>query len=398
MPPKKVVKEEKLLLGRPSNNLKIGVVGLPNVGKSTFFNAITNSAVAAENYPFCTIEPEESRVAVPDERFDDLCRIYKPASKVPAYLTVIDIAGLVKGAASGAGLGNAFLSHVRSVDAIFHVVRAFSDPEVTHVEGEIDPIRDMEIIHNELRLKDLEVLKKYVETGERAVTRLGTGGTAADKEKKEEIAILKKVLEFLEAGNDVRKGNWTNKEVEVINQQHFITAKTVIYLANVSEKDYIRRKNKFLPKIKEWIDNNNPGDLLIPFSASFEHGLTLMEPEAKAEHLKSHNAVSILPKIIVSGYTGLRLIYFFTAGADEVRAWTIRKGTKAPQAAGTIHTDFERGFIMAEVFGYDSLKEFGTEAAVKAAGKYTQKGKEYVVGDGDIIFFRFNVTADKKKR
>ncbi|OLY83371.1 Obg-like ATPase 1 [Smittium mucronatum] len=397
MPPKKVVKQDKVLLGRPSNNLKIGVVGLPNVGKSTFFNAITNSSVAAENYPFCTIDPEEARVAVPDERFDWLVQHYKPASKVPAYLTVIDIAGLVKGAADGAGLGNAFLSHVRSVDAIYHVVRAFSDPDVVHVEGDIDPVRDLEIIHNELRLKDIEMLKKTIDTLEKKL-RTGSGGSAGDKSKKDELEFLKTLLKYLEDGNDVRDGDWNNKEVEFINAQQLITAKPVIYLANVSEKDYIRRKNKYLPLIKGWIDEKHPGDLLIPFSGVFEHGLTLLDAPAKKESLTELGTVSVLPKIIVSGYSNLQLTYFFTAGPDEVRAWTIRKGTKAPKAAGVIHTDFERGFIMAEVFNYNDIHELGSEAAVKAEGKYQQKGKDYVVGDGDIIFFKFNVTADKKKR
>ncbi|CAG8673598.1 13765_t:CDS:2, partial [Ambispora leptoticha] len=213
MPPKKVVKEEKVLLGRPSNNLKIGVVGLPNVGKSTFFNAITKSAVAAENYPFCTIDPEESRVAVPDERFDWLCELYQPASRVPAYLTVIDIAGLVKGAATGAGLGNNFLSHIRAVDAIFHVVRGFSEEDVIHVEGELDPIRDLEIIHNELRLKDEEFLTRRVEDLSKVTARLGKAPSAADKAKKEELDVSQKLLKLVsEENKDVRKANWTNKE------------------------------------------------------------------------------------------------------------------------------------------------------------------------------------------
>ncbi|KAJ1973346.1 Obg-like ATPase [Dimargaris xerosporica] len=396
MPPKKQVKEEKVLLGRPSNNLKIGVVGLPNVGKSTFFNTITNSAAAAENYPFCTIDPEESRVSVPDSRFDWLCQHYKPASKVPAYLTVIDIAGLVKGAAGGEGLGNAFLSHVRAVDAIFHMVRAFDEADVVHVEGDVNPTRDMEIIHDELRLKDMEFLTKHIEQLSKATARGGNKGSTADKAKKEELEVAKKVLEWIEGGSDVRKGDWTNKEVVVINSLLLLTAKPVIYLVNLSERDFIRKKNKYLVQIKEWVDKNNPGDLLIPFSGALESRLAGMDAEAREAELKSLGTNSSLPKIVVAGYQALQLVYFFTGGPDEVRAWTIRKLTKAPQAAGTIHSDFERGFIMAEVMKYTDLVEAGSEAAVKAAGKYHQKGKDYMVEDGDIIFFKFNVTASKK--
>lgn len=398
MPPKKEVPEAKPLLGRPSNNLKIGVVGLPNVGKSTFFNAITNSNVMAENYPFCTIDPTESRCAVPDPRFDSLCEMYKPASKVPAYLSVIDIAGLVKGAAAGEGLGNAFLSHIKAVDAIFHMCRAFSSDEIAHVEGEVDPIRDMEIIREELRLKDIEHLQKALEMAKRA---LRTNET--DKMKVLEYETIVKMLDMLTVQKkDIRHGDWAAKEIDVINALFPITAKTVVYLANVSEEDYIKKKNKWLPKMKEWIDANSPGDILIPFSGTFEQKFASAAsegPEALDEFKKScGNTVSVLPKIIVAGYAALHLGYFFTAGHDEVRAWTIRKGSKAPQAAGVIHTDFERGFIMAEVMKYDDLKAAGSEAAVKAAGKYHQKGKEYVVEDGDIIFFKFNVTAPANKK
>ncbi|CAO3613013.1 unnamed protein product [Mucor hiemalis] len=393
MPPKKAVKEEKTMLGRPSNNLKIGVVGLPNVGKSTFFNALTNASAAAENYPFCTIDPEESRVSVPDERFDWLCKHYKPAKEIPAFLTVIDIAGLVKGAASGAGLGNAFLSHIKAVDAIFHVVRAFDEADVIHVEGELDPIRDMEIIREELRLKDEEFLTKQATELANAARRIGNGGNAQDKLKKEEAATVAKVLEWVKEGKDVRHGTWTNKEIDVINGLHLITAKPVIYLANLSEKDFIRKKNKWLPKIKAWIDANSAGDPMIPYSGAYEYRLTLSEPEEKIAIQKETGAPSVLPKIIVMGYAALQLIYYFTGGPDEVRAWTIRKNTKAPGAAGVIHSDFERGFIMAETMKYEDLKELGSEGAVKAGGKYMQKGKEYVVEDGDIIFFKFNVTA-----
>ncbi|RIB24743.1 GTP-binding protein YchF [Gigaspora rosea] len=397
MPPKKVVKEERILLGRPGNNLKIGIVGMPNVGKSTFFNAITKSAVAAENYPFCTIDPEKARVAVPDPRFDWLCEVYNPASKVPAYLTVIDIAGLVRGAASGEGLGNNFLSHIQAVDAIFHVVRAFSEEDVTHVEGELDPIRDLEIIHNELRLKDEEFLVKKVESLEKVAGRSGKGGSAADKARKEELEIIQKVLKLVqEEKKDVRKGDWNNKEVAVINTLQLLTAKSVIYLVNLSEKDYIRKKNKWLAKIKAWIDENNPGDLLIPMSAALEYRLSTLETNEEREALlKSLETQSALPRIIIAGYQVLQLIYFFTCGPDEVKAWTIRRATKAPQAAGVIHQDFEKSFILAEVMRYEDLKEHETEAAVKAAGRYLQKGKDYVVEDGDILYIRAGL-ANKK--
>ncbi|CAO3592563.1 unnamed protein product [Absidia cylindrospora] len=362
------------------------------------FNALTNASAAAENYPFCTIDPEESRVAVPDARFDWLCKHYKPAKEIPAFLTVIDIAGLVKGAASGAGLGNAFLSHIRAVDAIFHVVRAFDEPDVIHVEGELDPLRDMEIIREELRLKDEEFLSRQVTELGAAVKRVGHGGNAADKARKEELVVVEKVFEHVKAGKDVRHGTWSNKEVDIINSLHLITAKPVVYLANVSERDYLRKKNKWLPKIKGWIDENSNGDLMIPYSGAFEYGLSLKTPEEKAEALKEANAVSVLPKIIVAGYSALQLVYYFTGGPDEVRAWTLRKNTKAPQAAGVIHSDFERGFIMCEVMKYEDLHELGSDNAVKANGKYMQKGKEYIVEDGDICYFKFNVTAPAKKK
>ncbi|KAI8807929.1 P-loop containing nucleoside triphosphate hydrolase protein [Cladochytrium replicatum] len=408
MPPKKDAKVEKPMLGRPSNNLKMGIVGLPNVGKSSFFNALTNSSARAENFPFCTIDPEESRVAVPDPRFDWLCDFYTPSSKVPAYLTVIDIAGLVKGAHEGQGLGNAFLSHIKAVDGIFHLCRAFEDSDVTHVEGDLDPVRDLKIIHEELRLKDEDFINKQVEGRQREVSRLGQGGTAADKAKKEEFEILKKVQKWVcEDKKDARDGDWNGKEIEVINQMYLLTAKPVVYLVNLSERDYVRKKNKWLVKIKQWIDENHPGDILIPYSGAMECTLsekeTADEKEAYLRELQTKfespiPVTSVLPKIIVTGYQALQLIYFFTGGPDEVRAWTIRKQTKAPQAAGVIHSDFEKGFVMAEVMTYEDLKSAGSEAAVKAAGKYVQKGKEYVVQDGDILYFKAGRITDSKKK
>jgi obg-like ATPase 1 len=396
MPPKAAPEPVvKPLLGRPSNNLKMGIVGLPNVGKSTFFNAVTNSAARAENFPFCTIDPEESRVAVPDARFDWLCTEYKPKSKIPAYLTVIDIAGLVKGAASGQGLGNAFLSHIRAVDGIYHVVRAFSGEEVVHVEGEVDPTRDLEIIREELRLKDIEFLTKSVD-----MARKGIRGHENDKVRKFELDTLEKLLKWVEVDQrEIRHGDWSPKEIEeILNPLQLLTAKSAVYLVNLSEDDYTRKKNKWLPKIKAWIDANSAGDPMIPFSGALEHALSTMGSADREKFLTEKTITSALPKIILAGYQALQLIYYFTSGADEVRAWTIRRGTKAPGAAGVIHTDFERGFIMAEVMRFIDLKELGDENSVKGAGKYHQKGREYVVEDGDIIYFKFNVGNSGKKK
>lgn len=398
MPPKKVQEpERKPLIGRVGTNLRVGIVGIPNVGKSTFFNVLTKSAVAAENFPFCTIDPNESRVPVPDERFDYLCEYFKPLSKVPAFLNVVDIAGLVKGASEGQGLGNAFLSHISACDAIFHLCRAFEDDDVTHVEGEVNPVRDLEIIGEELRLKDEEMLVKNLEKLERTVVRGG------DKKMKPEFDVLMKVKGVLvDQKQHIRFADWHVNDIDVLNKYLFLTSKPMIYLVNLSEKDYIKKKNKWLVKIKEWVDKNDPGAIIIPFSGAFEHRLVEMEdPELRKKYCEDNKVTSALDKIIVQGYKALQLEYFFTSGPDEVKAWTIQKGTKAPQAAGKIHTDFEKGFIMAEVMKFTDFKEEGSEASVKAAGKYRQQGRNYVVEDGDIIFFKFNAGAglkDAKKK
>jgi len=392
MPPKKpVVPEAKPLIGRVGTNLKVGIVGLPNVGKSTFFNVLTKSQAQAENFPFCTIDPNESRVPVPDARFDFLCDYHKPASKVPAFLNVTDIAGLVKGAAEGQGLGNAFLSHIKACDALFHMTRAFEDDDVTHVEGDVNPIRDLEIINEELRLKDIEAANAAFDK----IAKLFERG---DKKYQQEYATLVKVKDLLEnQKKHLRFADWDGKDIIELNRHLFITTKPMLYLVNLSVKDFIRKKNKWLLKIKEWVDKNDAGAMLIPFSGAYELDIVGLDDAAKEAYIAEHKCNSALDKIIVQGYKALQLEYYFTCGPDEVKAWTIQKGTKAPQAAGRIHTDFEKGFVMAEVMKFLDFKEEGSESACKAGGKYHQRGRNYVVEDGDIIFFKFNTGGLKKK-
>lgn len=387
-------KEDKPILGRPGNNVKMGIVGMPNVGKSTIFNVLSNLNVPAENYPFCTIDPNQSRVPVPDKRFDFLCQFYKPKSEVPAVLGITDIAGLVKGAHEGKGLGNAFLSHIFAVDGIYHLCRAFDSTEIEHVEGSVDPTRDMDIIGSELRFKDLERVNDKIEQLDKIVKR----GLDKTNKSKDELVVMTKVKEMLEANKDVRVGDWTAKDIDFLNQMMFLTAKPVVYLVNVSEKDFLRQKNKWFKDIHEWVKKNSPGAPIIPFSAEFEAKVSTMPDDEKQRFCDENKAQSMLSKIITNGYHCLDLIHFFTSGEDEVRAWTIRNGTKAPQAAGVIHTDFEKGFICAETMAFDDFKEHGSESAVKAAGKYKTQGKTYVVQDGDIMYFKFNVTAPPKKK
>ncbi|CAO3677739.1 unnamed protein product [Rhizopus stolonifer] len=388
---KKDIVQEKAILGRPSNNLRMGIVGLPNIGKSSLFNTMTNSSVPAENYPFCTIDPAEARVQVPDDRLDWLVNAYQPKKITPAHLTVVDIAGLVKGASQGAGLGNAFLSNVSSVDAIYHLVRAFDNDDITHVEDTVNPVRDLEIIQNELRIKDEEML-------ERQLTEVGKQASRESKKsslglsKREELNIIESLAEFMAKGKDIRKGEWNGTEVNVINSLHLLTAKPMIYLCNMSEEDVETKENRWLPDITHWVEHNNPGDLIIPLSVPLEAKLAAMS----AQEIQSVGLESQLPKIILAGYKALDLIHYFTCGPQEVRAWTVRNNSKAPQAAGVIHTDFERGFISADIMKIDELQQLGSEAAIKSAGKYLQKGKEYVMEDGDIVHFKFNVTNKKK--
>lgn len=396
MPPKKKnVQEKPILLGRPGNNLKSGIVGLANVGKSTFFQAITRCPLGnPANYPFATIEPEEARVIVPSPRFDALCQLYKPKSEVPAFMTIYDIAGLTKGAHAGEGLGNNFLANIRAVDAIFQVVRCFDDSDIIHVNDEVNPYADLEIILDELRLKDIEFATKHLEAIDKITKR---GGQSLEvKQKKEEAELVKRIIELLENRQRIANQKWTQKEVEAINTMFLLTAKPCIYLINLSEKDYIRKKNKHLLKIKEWVDVHSPGDLIIPISVCLEEKLAGMASEEERDaYCKEIGATSALPKIIVAMRQKLDLISFFTSGPDEVREWTIRKWYTAPQAAGTIHTDLERTFIQAQVIKYEDLIEYKDEVAVRTAGKLMMKGKDYFVEDGDVIYVK---AADGKAR
>jgi obg-like ATPase 1 len=388
---KKEEQPKKVLLGRPGNTLKMGIVGLPNVGKSSTYNLLSKLSVPAENYMFCTIEPNKAKVEVPDERFDKLVEIYKPQRNVPASLTILDIAGLVKGASQGQGMGNSFLSHVQSVDGIYHVVRAFDDEEVQHYEGEVDPIRDLDIIQYELMEKDKSILTKNIEDLEKTIARTN------NKEMKEDKAVLDKVMELYNNNNNVRDVDWNYKEIDILNKYLFFTAKPVVYLVNISEQDYIKKKNKWLGKIQAWIKAHGGGKI-IPYSVAYEKKVFEASPEEKEKIIKETGADSALGKIIKEGYHALDLIHYFTSGEDEVKCWTIRKGNKAPQAAGVIHTDFERGFISAEVTKFDDLMTHKSENEVKKAGLVRTEGKNYEVQDGDIIYFKFNVSDPKKKK
>ncbi|CAL1680336.1 unnamed protein product [Lasius platythorax] len=369
-----------------TNTMKKKINPYVSLPKYTSYKSSTNQSLSYAS----------RRVPVPDARFDYLCEYFKPASKVPAFLHVMDIAGLVKGAAEGLGLGNNFLSHIGACDGIFHLCRAFEDDDVTHVEGDVNPVRDLDIISEELRLKDVEFLNVHLEKLGKLVVR------GNDKKLKPEYETLLKVKGVLaDEKKHIRFADWSANDIEVLNKYLFLTSKPIMYLVNLSEKDYIRKKNKWLIKIKEWVDKNDPGAVLIPFSGIFENKILDMDEAGRAKYFEEHKVTSALDKIIVQGYKALYLQYFFTAGHDEVKAWTIQKGTRAPQAAGKIHTDFEKGFIMAEVMKFDDFKNEGSEAAVKAAGKYRQQGRSYIVEDGDIIFFKFNAGAglkDAKKK
>ncbi|MGL5151579.1 MAG: redox-regulated ATPase YchF [Clostridium sp.] len=365
--------------------MKLGIVGLPNVGKSTLFNAITKAGAESANYPFCTIEPNVGVVSVPDKRLDVLEKMYNTKRKVYTAVEFYDIAGLVKGASKGEGLGNKFLSHIREVSAIVHAVRCFDDGNVVHVEGSVDPIRDIETINLELIFADLEVLERRMEKG----VKLSRSG---DKKAKAEYEIMEKVKEHLEKNLPIRTLETTEEEAEFIKTLFMITSKPVLYSCNISEDDMMagNLNNDYVQTVKEYAQNE--GSEVVVVCAKLEEELSGLEDDEKAEMLEEYGLQEAgLDKLIRAGYKLLGLISYLTAGVQEVRAWTIKDGTKAPEAGGKIHSDIERGFIRAEIVGYDALLECGSEAKAKEKGLYRLEGKEYVMKDGDVVNFRFNV-------
>ena len=369
--------------------LKAGIVGLPNVGKSTLFNAITNSHVEAANYPFATINPNTRIVSVPDERLDFLVNIFKPERTIPATIEFYDIAGLVRGASKGEGLGNQFLSHIRECDAIVEVVRCFTNADIIHVEGDVDPIRDIEVINLELVMADLDTVTKRIEKIENKARIL------KDKDSVLEMSALTPLKETLEQGFAARTVKLTSEQEEVVKNYHLLTKKPIIYVANVGEEDLMDIDNceNYL-KVKEYADKENNG--VIPVSCEIESQLSELSKEEKKEFLADLGIKDGgLSQLIKATYRLLNLSTFFTVGADECRAWTFTNGMSAPNCAGIIHTDFEKGFICAEVYPYDSIYELGSETAVKDAGKLRTEGKGYYPKDGDIMFFKFNVSGKK---
>lgn len=364
--------------------LKCGIVGLPNVGKSTLFNALTSSKAEAANYPFCTIDPNVGVVTVPDERLEKISQFVKPQNQVPTIIEFVDIAGLVAGASQGEGLGNKFLSNIRETDAILHVVRCFEDPNVVHVSGTVDPLRDIDVINTELMLADLDSVEKRFKKIEKLAN------TAKDAKTKSEFSIVKKLYEALKDGKPARVVEVTEDEAPTLRDLHLLTSKPVLYVCNVLEDDFLAGTSALAERVAERAKSENNLSLVI--CSQMEAEIAQLEPAERGEFLASMGIKEPgLNRLIRESYKLLNLITYFTAGEKEVRAWTVWQGCKAPQAAGVIHTDFERGFIRAETYHCEDLFNFKSETAVKEAGKYRSEGKEYLVKDGDIMLFRFNV-------
>ena len=364
-------------------SLSVGIIGLPNVGKSTIFNALTEAKVASENYPFCTIDPNHGIVQVPDKRIEQINSYIETEKIIYNSIEFVDIAGLVKGASTGEGLGNKFLSQIRNVDAIIHVVRCFDSKDITHVDGNVNPVRDIETINTELILKDIESIDKRINN----VTKIAKSG---DKNAKTELDLLNKINNHLNEGDLIINLKLTAEEKVMLKSFALLTSKPMIFVANISDQDLMNENNNHSKALLEYATSKNK--IVVELSGSIEMEIAGIDKEDQLEFLKEYGLEeSGLNKMIRSAYKILNLETFFTAGPKEIRAWSIPKGASAPNAAGVIHTDFERGFIKAEVYNIDDLIEFKNEENIKSAGKLRQEGKDYIVNDGDIIFFKFNV-------